>query len=894
MQETPLTEWQMQSATPRFGMPAVTTVAPPTDATYTYRAVVPGTVLTTLIHNGIYPDPDYGENNRPEVIPETLARTSFWYRTQVAVPVAYAGRHIWLNFNGINFSSEVWVNGAHVGSTRGAFTRSRFDISPQVHAGQTATIAVLVSPQPHPGTPIEHTIHNGTGKNGGITAIDGPTFLSTIGWDWLPGIRDRDTGIWQRAFLSSTGDVELKNPLITTDLPLPRTDSTDITLKTTVENLTDQPQHGVFTAAFGGVQVHHAVDLAPHESRILTLDPKSDPSFHMLHPFLWWPNGYGPPNLYTLHISFTQGKQGASESRTSDEQYLQFGVRKITYALPGSDNLAISVNGVPVFIRGGDWGLDESLKRIPYDRLEAQFKMHQLANMNMIRNWVGQSTEEDFYALADKYGMLLWDEFFQPNPNDGPNPDDMTTYVANVRDKILHYRNHPSIALWCGRNEGPPPPEIDAAIRKLMAELEPVRLYQPSSTDGHGVHSSGPYYWRPPSGFYKIDAAFKTETGSVSVPTLESIHAMLPRKDWEIVNDDWAEHDFASGAQRGDKYIASMTTRYGAPINLADFGRKAQLMNYEAFRSMYEGREAALFAPSTGILTWMSNPAQPSFVWQIYSHDLEPMSSLYAVKSASEPMHVALNEVTGEPFVVNETPNALKDAHVTLTMVALDGKQLAQQTVPVALAPADAATKLPALKSVIASAVDSLPASSLPASTPAASAPAATTADSPAVYFLRLELLDSANKLLSTNTYWRGVSPENMTALTTLPTVALEASATRRLEDGQMLIQVTLKNPTPHVALMAHVQLRRADGERVLPAYASENYVTLLPHESVSLQVSASEDAFEGHNPLLAVDGFNVTVNPTRSQGVTIQPNPEADPEHWPVTMLPTATLGLR
>jgi beta-galactosidase/beta-glucuronidase len=382
--EVALTEWQMQAAPASPAPSSLTT--PPTGAAYTYRAIVPGTALTTLIHNGIYPDPSFGENDRPEVIPETLAHTSFWYRTRVPVPAAFAGRSIWLNFNGINFSSEVWVNGAHIGSTRGAFIRSRFDISSLVHAGQEATIAVLVSPQPHPGVPLEHTVRAGIGKNGGITALDGPTFLSTIGWDWLPGVRDRDTGIWQRAFLSATGDVELKDPLITTDLPLPRTDSTDITLKTTVENLTGEPQHGVFTAAFGGVLVHHAVDLAPHESRILTLDPKTDPTFHMLYPLLWWPNGYGPQNLYTLHVSFTQGP------RTSDEQSLSFGVRKITYALPGSDNLAISVNGVPIFIRGGDWGLDEALKRVPYARLEAQFKMHQLANLNMIRNWVGCGT----------------------------------------------------------------------------------------------------------------------------------------------------------------------------------------------------------------------------------------------------------------------------------------------------------------------------------------------------------------------------------------------------------------------------------------------------------------------------------------------------------------------
>ena len=122
---------------------------------------------------------------------------------------------------------------------------------------------------------------------------------------------------------------------------------------------------------------------------------------------------------------------------------MSFGIRTITYSVPGSDNLTLSVNGVPVFCKGGDWGMDEALKRIGPKRLDAQVRMHQLANYTMIRNWVGQSTSEGFYDLCDKYGILVWDEFFQPNPSDGPNPDDADLYLANVREKMLRFRSHP-------------------------------------------------------------------------------------------------------------------------------------------------------------------------------------------------------------------------------------------------------------------------------------------------------------------------------------------------------------------------------------------------------------------------------------------------------------------
>lgn len=216
-----------------------------------YAATVPGTVLTSLVKNGVYPEPLYGENNRPDKIPDSLSRTQFWYRTVFSVPKTYAGKHVWLNFEGINFSAQVWVNGRQVGAIKGAFSRGIFDISQDVKPDKKAVLAVLVSPQPHAGDPHEHTIRDGVGKNGGITAIDGPTFLSTIGWDWIPAIRDRDTGIWQKVFISASGPVVIKDPLVTTDLPLPKVDTADISVQAKVENISDLPQKGLLKGSFG-------------------------------------------------------------------------------------------------------------------------------------------------------------------------------------------------------------------------------------------------------------------------------------------------------------------------------------------------------------------------------------------------------------------------------------------------------------------------------------------------------------------------------------------------------------------------------------------------------------------------------------------------------------------
>lgn len=828
-----------------------------------YAATVPGTVLTTLVDNHVYPEPLYGENIREETIPYGLAYEPVWYRTTIAVPKSYAGRRVWLNFDGINYAAEVWVNGAQAGTIHGAFIRGIFDVTANVTPGSKAVVAVLVSPEPHPGAPHLHTVRLGIGPNGGLSSLDGPTFLSTIGWDWLPTIPDRDTGIWQKVFLSSTGPVTISNPFVITDLPLPRTDSADLTVKATLENVTGQAEQGELEGEIGKIRFSKTVNLAPHAKQLVSFDAKDTPVLHILNPQLWWPNGYGPQSLYTLHLDFK------IEGKDSDADDVPFGIRKITYSVPGTDTLTISVNGVPVFIRGGDWGLDEALKREPPARMDAQIKLHQLAHLNLIRNWVGQSTSEEFYEMCDKYGILVWDEFFQPNPNDGPDPGDVRNYLANVRDKILRFRNHPSIALWCARNEGDPPPEIDKPLAEIIGELDPTRLYQPSSTSGHGVRSHGPYYWRVPREFYRtLDDFFKTETGSVSVPTLESIHAMMPQKDWNSINDDWAEHDFARGNSGADKFPAEIAARYGPFRNLADFVRKSQMADYEAFRAMYEGRNALLFSPATAVITWMSNPAQPSFVWQIYDYDLEPFASYFGVMHASETVHIQLNQADDELEVIDNLPTPISGDTAHVAIYNLDGSLATQYDVPVN-APADAATNLGEV-----------------------GFPAGLSQ----VHFVDLTLRDASGNTVSNNFYWRAL-PQNFDdfrALQSMPQVTLEVKAKQKDSGGERAVTVTLRNPTEHIALMAHVQLRRATGERVLPVYYSDNYVSLAPNETRTITIHAASSDFGGKDAVIAVDGWNTTAAEGKFGSVTVEPNRDADPSLQPATGFEVAKTGLR
>ncbi|MEI6862084.1 MAG: sugar-binding domain-containing protein [Verrucomicrobiota bacterium] len=825
------------------------TQAPGPSAKAWYRAIVPGTVLATLVDNHLYPDPLYGENNRPNIIPESLARTSYWYRTELTVPAGFTGRRVWLNFEGINYAAEVWVNGVKAGDITGAFIRGNFDITDHVRPGEKAAIAVLIHPPPHPGDPWEKTVANQRGPNGagvnGPLGQDGPTFVAAIGWDWVPGIRDRQSGIWQNVSLSASGPVLVQNPFVTTDLPLPRTDSADVSIEVTLKNVSASPQTGVLTGRLGDITFQSApVTLPSQGSQVVKLAPDTTPALRVANPRLWWPNGFGEPNLYPLRLAFDIA--GA----TSDTKELNVGIRQVTYFVPGSTNLTLSVNGVPVYAKGGNWGMDDAMKRLPRERLEAIVRLHRDANYTIIRNWVGQSTTEDLFDFCDRYGIMLWDEFFQANPNNGLNPLDSGLYLSNVRDTVLRFRNHPSIVIWCGRNEGDPQAVIDQGNAAILRELDPARYYQSSSTSRNGVSSGGPYSYQLPRAYYSgatsgLNVAFKTEIGSASIPTLEAVQAMMPEKDWfgpNFPNDAWAEHDLVTG--NGNPVNAALQTvlprRFGAFDSLAGFVRLAQLADYETFRAMYESRFSRLFAPSTAVITWMSHPAQPCLVWQIYDYSLEPFASYFAVKKACEPVHIMMTQDTFEATLVNHTPAALGGLKWRLRVVDLDGTVRLDRTSPVASAPASAATSL----GVILFPSDLSP-----------------------VHFVKLELLDAAGRVVSDNFYWRETVPDDFTALNTIPDVMLELKISRHDAGGRVLLDVTLSNPTKNVAVMAHLQLRnQRTNARVLPVTYNDNYVSLLPGESRVITIEAAAKDLGADPPLVVLDGWNVT---TKAQAFT-------------------------
>jgi hypothetical protein len=860
-------------------------------------ATVPGTVLTTMIDRGIYPDPDYGLNNL--AIPENLAHQDYWYRVAFKVPAAARGQRLTLTFNGVNYAAEAWLNGKDLGGFTGAFLRGKFDVTSLLSASDENALAVLVSPPPHPGIAHEQSIKAGPGENGGIEVLDGPTFSAAEGWDWIPGIRDRNTGIWQDVVLTATGPVEVGDLQVVTTLPKADRSEADLEIEAPLTNTAKDAIDGDLTASFDNVAVTKHVHLSPGET-VVQLEPAEYAQLKVQNPKLWWPNGYGEPALHTLSVSFTVG------GKKSAERKIDFGIREVSYETslfdstghlrrvevlpsrthgsgaplideshegirqiddktpnqmppgqplpeyfrhawvhslapgaldspsvrpvdggwPGTD-IVIKVNGVRIAARGGNWGMDDSRKRVSIEHLEPYFRLHRDAHVNIIRNWMGQDTEESFYALADKYGLMVWNDFWESTQNYNVEAQDPHLFLENARDTILRFRHHPSIVVWCGRNEGVPQPIINEGLATLVRTLDHTRYYTGSSNQVN-LRNSGPYQFQPLETYYRINRGFSVELGIPSVPTLESLESFIPEPDRWPISDTWAYHDWhQSGNGAVAPFLAHMDTEFGAPSSLEDFERKAQMLDYAGHRAIFEGFAAHLWEPNSGRMIWMTQPAWPSMEWNFLSWDYDTQSSFYGTQKACEPVHAQLNLADNAVDLIN-----LGEAHsykVETRIVGLDGKVLSDQTNQI-----DAAANV---------------------RTPVGKPDLEKLANDHTILIV-LKVTDANGAPVSDNIYWWSKQESSLRELDALANVRLAASASMTAKDGERQATIKLENTGTVPALLVKLTLKDAASDaRILPAYYSENYVSLLPGDSRTITIAfpAGES-----KPEIALRGWNL------------------------------------
>jgi hypothetical protein len=768
-------------------------------------ATVPGTVLTSYYNAGALPDPNYGDNQL--AISDSFFYADFWYRNEFAMPAPTPGKHVWLNFDGINWKADVFFNGEKLGRIEGGFMRGRFDITSRVHAGKKNALAVRAEKNATPGSVKEKTFDN-PDKNGGALGADNPTYHASIGWDWIPTIRGRNTGIWNNVYLTTTGPVTLEDPLVTSTV----SQGADVTIEATLRNHESLPVTGTLRGTFGETAFSEPVALGASAAQTIRH------ALHLAKPKLWWPNGYGDPSLYSVDLKFETANHAVSDTKS-----FQAGVRQFTYSEDGGA-LKIFVNGRRFIPLGGNWGFSESMLRYRAREYDAAVRYHRDMHFTMIRNWVGQIGEDAFYDACDRHGIVVWQDFWLANPADGPDPDDNDLFMRNVRDTVLRIRSHPSIGLYCGRNEGQPPKALDTGIRQTLAELHPGLHYISSSADDT-VSGHGPYRAMPLKFYFAQRATPKlhSELGMPNIVSMDSLRAMMPESAMWPQDRMWGLHDFSlNGAQGGKSFRESIDNSYGGADNAADWVRLAQYVNYEGYRAMFEAQGAKRM----GLLIWMSHPTWPSFVWQTYDYYLEPTAAYFGAKKACEPLHIQWNPVTDNVEVVNYSAGDARGLTATAEVLNIDGGLAWTQSAR------------------LDSAEDSV-AAPIHIAFPEGLAP---------VHFVRLKLT-RGGEAVSGNFYWRGLEEYNYRALRDLPKVKLAAVTKAERQGDRWLLTTTVRNPAKTPALMVKLKVvREKSRDRILPAIYSDNYIALMPGERRTIRTEVEDADTRGEPPAVVIE----------------------------------------
>ena len=829
-----------------------------------HNASVPTTVVAALVKDGTLPDPFFGMNLREfagvtypiggnfsniAMAPDSPYAVSWWYRDQFAAPAAYAGKTAWLNFKGINYRANVWLNGKQIANSNdiaGAWRTYEFNVTEALKPGAENVLAVQVF------APTENDL--------AITFVD-----------WNPAPPDKNMGLWREVYITTSGPVALRYPTVVSKLNLPANDSARLTVTTQLKNATTHAVKGMLKGQIESVAFEQEVDLAANESKNVTFIPDQFPQLVFANPRLWWPAQMDKPNLYPLTMEFE------IDGAASDRSQTQFGIREVTSEINATGGRAFHINGKNILIRGGGWTPDMMLRE-DSQRLHDEFRYVRDMGLNTLR-LEGKLETQEFFDLADREGILVmagWCccDFWERWPR--WKPQDFEIAQQSLRDQIYRLRSHPSLVMWLNGSDNPPPPDVEQMYLNIEKQLlwpNPVVSSATGKattvTGDSGVKMTGPYEYVAPS-YWEQDTlagqprrkqcnpggcggayGFNTETSmGPAVPPIESIRAMVGNnKDhlWPI-DDVWNYHAGGGEFKTIQVFRDALANRYGKSDTVEDFAFKSQLQTYEGVRAMYEAYSRNKYQ-STGVIQWMLNNAWPSMIWHLYDYYLRPAGGYFGAKRAMEALHPVYGYDDRSIWVVSSQYEDAKGLNLTTKIYNLDMTEKFSREDSLG-APADSTAKIFTLPEL--------------------------TGLSP-VYFVVLRLADSTGRLVGSNFYWLSTKPETLdwskstwwmtptdsfadyTALVQLPKLKLKVieHTERRGEDS--ITRVIVENPSKSLAFFVRFKVKKGvNGEEILPVVWQDNYISLLPGEKREVTATYRASGLSASKPVVEVSGWNV------------------------------------
>src|SRR6266446_5528248 len=838
---------------------------------YTVRKM-PATVLQVLQENGVYKNLYFGMNL---ATPKDLWKQDWWYRTTFTAP---AGRDVFsLIFKGINYRADIWLNGHKVANRAtvvGMYDSFEFNVTQFIIPGGQNVLAVKVTP--------EHSLE---GENG-VELAD--SWLDWINWKYLgyhnpekhldiSFVPDRNAGIWKRVFLSSTGAVTIRNPYLSTDLPLPATSPALLTVYCDLRNNTPKPVSGTLSGEISGpgkptIKFQQQVQLFRNQSKEVDFTPAEYAGLSVADPDLWWPYQWGEPNLYQLKLDFKLN----DKDEISDSQSIDFGIRKINQGRDSDNNFPeigsggnfyLQVNGKDYLIRGGVYSPDLLFRNDP-ERDAAIMRYAKDLGLNLLR-WELKIADDSMIERADREGMPImlglmccaqWEHW------DLWNAEDQWVARASLRARIRELRSHPSVVIWANGSDGLPPDPVLNDYHQILKEEHwqnaMVDTVSHVNRTWSGIHMAGPYVWRPP--YYWFSDKYGPARGSSAeegdnetIPPVESLKKFIPAEKLWPINEYWYFH---AGAKEGNNTLENIQRvidkRYGPSSSVEEFSKKAQLAHYEDVRAQYE-TYATHWANRKMMIHWMMNNPWPSLFGHLFDDYFKQGGGYFGAKKGLRPINVVWDYYASgdrsraKLYVVNLAPEARNNLKVAVEFFNLDGvRKYFTEISGFSLGPN--------------------------ASQEAMTVPRIPGLDP--TYLVRGVLMSASDKVLAESVYWGSATDDDLgdakndeqfkttltkwadlSALNTMPPSELDVSTHASEAKGEEHVSITLANPGGHVAFFVRVEVTRGtDGAEILPITYDDNYITVFPHETRTIEATFSNSGAGVRTPALRVEGYNV------------------------------------
>lgn len=808
-------------------------------------AKVPGTVLQTLLANKMYPEPEKSLNNNliPDIYQVGRDFYTYWFAKTFTIESLPKDRQIWLNFRGINYMADIFLNGHRINkeTCEGMFLRRSFNVTSYLRTDSLNILAVIVYPPVYPGNP-----NGGQGGDGMIARNN--TMQYTPGWDWIQPVRDRNTGIWDEVSFTTTGAVKLASPYVRTRVPgirVPHSSKeNDAFVKTTVEveNVTQETQTGTLVLKTANQTIKLPVTLYPKEKREVSFK-----EIIVHNPRLWWPNGIGEHPLYDLSIHFLQN------SSETDNLFLRYGIREIkTEKDADNGGRKFYVNGQKVYITGGNYINSDWLLRLSPERYKDEVRFHAEMNLRMIRIWGGALLERpDFYDACDEYGLMVFQDLWGSGDCNGAwedpmklesrkrrweYPDNHALFLSSVEDQVKMIRNHPSLCLWCGANEWPLAEDIDNELfNRMMPKLDPDRLFIHCSTDTIftrnllGDNGDGPYGIQENKWFFTFHShPFNPEAGSIGSPEVESFR--------EFMTEDELREFPLPGKKRSNVWnyhkdlgYGDHLQRYGKIEDIETYCKYAQLVNYDQYRSFMEGWASHMWDWYTGILIWKTQNPWTALRGQMYDWYLDVNACLYGTMKGCESLHAMFNLNTRKVQLLNSTVESFDNLRVKAIGYNLKSEQIFSYQSDILRSEANTVQDLFTIKN---------------------------PSDIQGVYFLKL-ILEKNGKELTSNIYWLTTIEKDFTTLhqldKSLPNVKIKWEERSECYYGTL----TLKN-NQTISFFNRIKLfDKRTRKRILPVHYSDNYITLMPNDEVTVKLDIPKSDYTLSDIEISVIPYN-------------------------------------